>query len=185
MNQPALVSHQSFPYPTNKISFFRVHDKGRQDYLQTELERREAIKSKKKLLTTPTDNPNPLVLDCDSENFTGYACENYIVQSIMAYGKDGHYNIVTRPLLEDTEKMDVTLYVQLAEFLGLNFVDGSVQVSLYIDLYWNDELISWDSTKTDNINFVALPLNALWLVTFIDCLFIFAFVILLIINLKN
>ena len=83
-----------------------------------------------------TSLPVPLDLDCVSMNYTGYACENYMVQTILEYVSKGHYNTVTRPLLNQNDKVEVTTYIQLADLLDVNFVESTISVSTYIDSYW-------------------------------------------------
>ena len=93
----------------------------------------------RKLLTEDapsTSLPVPLDLDCVLMNYTGYACENYMVQTILDYVSKGHYNTVTRPLLNQSDKVQVSTYVQLADLLDVDFVESTMSISTYIDTYW-------------------------------------------------
>ena len=104
-----------------------------------------------------------LPIDCTQYGYTGYDCENYILNYLDEYiNTNKSYSDVTRPVLDKYKLLNVSMEVQMMELIDVNFAKGTVTTSILLDYYWQDELISWNSTLTDGITFIMVPTTLLF-----------------------
>ena len=72
------------------------------------------------------------------------------------------YDKTVRPVLNWTTLTTVDLHMSVIAILDFNDVEETIAMTAILELSWTDELLTWDSTKFDNLSHISVPQNDVW-----------------------
>ena len=78
-----------------------------------------------------------------------------------------HGNGMARPVAEVNKTLDVKLLFVINEFLGINELTGTMQVTAKIISTWQDDLLRWNPARFNNLKSVPLKSKDVFLPTII------------------
>uniref|UniRef100_A0A0N5B6R1 Neur_chan_LBD domain-containing protein n=1 Tax=Strongyloides papillosus TaxID=174720 RepID=A0A0N5B6R1_STREA len=67
-----------------------------------------------------------------------------------------------RPVHNDSLPTEVTVQFWLKQLLKVNERDQTIRLYLWLELYWKDEILTWNPTKYGNITEIHVPANKIW-----------------------
>ncbi|XP_046576130.1 neuronal acetylcholine receptor subunit alpha-7-like [Haliotis rubra] len=71
-------------------------------------------------------------------------------------------NVNVKPLLNQTETMHVNLSFNLVSITEFNEVDQRFSCNAWLDVYWKDELLVWNSSEYGDLKMVWPPNDKVW-----------------------
>ncbi|XP_046372590.1 neuronal acetylcholine receptor subunit alpha-7-like [Haliotis rufescens] len=71
-------------------------------------------------------------------------------------------NLNVKPLLDQTETMHVNLSFNLVSITEFNEVDQRFSCNAWLDVYWKDELLVWNSSEYGDLQMVWPPNDKVW-----------------------
>ncbi|XP_077375103.1 neuronal acetylcholine receptor subunit alpha-7-like isoform X4 [Festucalex cinctus] len=83
--------------------------------------------------------------------------ERRLFQELM---KD--YNNLERPVVNESQVLNVTVGINLVQIMGLDEVDQVLTTSVWLHLSWIDYNLQWDASKYNGIDLLRFPDNLLW-----------------------
>lgn len=103
-------------------------------------------------------------INCDAIGATGYACRNYMLAYLNEFVfVNGTYDQIQLPVPTSAGIPQVDLLVTFIDLLEIDVVTGTMTTSLFIDMFWNDEIIpQWNASLTDGIDELLVPNGLLW-----------------------
>mmetsp|Transcript_28570 Transcript_28570/g.53153 ORF Transcript_28570/g.53153 Transcript_28570/m.53153 type:complete len:491 (-) Transcript_28570:35-1507(-) len=127
-----------------------------------------------------SSNNESFTLDMNCDGMTTSDCLNYMQNYLFdhirvdrSYSKHNipvkqPYNKLNPPVEGDIyDTVKAGLLVTFHDLIAVDTVSGSVTLSFFVDLYWQDQLLTWNSSNTmDNAELV-LPLNMIWVPDFV------------------
>lgn len=141
------------------ISAHRYSPKVREKFNKKKEDRKRSMASLQSTQTYGLEDIN-----CDAIGATGYACRNYMLAYLNDYVvKNGTYNPIQLPVPENSDIPQVELLVTFMDLLEIDVVTGTMTTSLFIDMFWTDEIIpEWNVSLTDGIDELVVPNGLLW-----------------------
>ncbi|CEF62815.1 Neurotransmitter-gated ion-channel transmembrane domain and Neurotransmitter-gated ion-channel family and Neurotransmitter-gated ion-channel ligand-binding domain and Nicotinic acetylcholine-gated receptor, transmembrane domain-containing protein [Strongyloides ratti] len=67
-----------------------------------------------------------------------------------------------RPIHNDSLPIEVTIQFWLKQLLKVNEIDQTIRLYLWLELYWKDELLTWDPINYGNITEIHIPAIKIW-----------------------
>jgi hypothetical protein len=103
-------------------------------------------------------------MNCNALGLTGYACRNYMLAYLNEYVVlNGTYNPLQIPVPETLDVPQVELLITFMDLLDIDIVTGTMTASLFVDMFWEDEIIpEWNVSLTNGINELVVPNGLLW-----------------------
>lgn len=140
--------------------------------------RRELRESSIQSQSQSTSEEFSLDMQCDGKSPSD--CLNYMQNFVSDHiNVNREYNRQNIPVLLPYNKLDPPvegdlydtieseLLVTFHDLISVNTVDGYVTLSIFIDMYWRDELLNWNTSKTlDNAELVVSP-SLIWIPDFV------------------
>ena len=97
-------------------------------------------------------------LDMDCGTRVGYDCQLYIQDYLETYiNVNKSYNKLVRPVLREEDVLQVDISVTFVELLDIDTKTGTMTTYVFVDYFWNDAFLHWNSSLTDNDDFYAIP----------------------------
>lgn len=105
------------------------------------------------------------MLNMDCGDMTGYPCQLYMQQYLNTYVYvNRSYNKIILPVANDADKpLPIEVVVTFDDLVNVDIVSGTMSVSIFIDYFWPDAFFSWNSSLTDNDDFIVVPNDMLWI----------------------
>lgn len=108
---------------------------------------------------------NAPMLNMNCNNLTGYACELYILEYLNEYiYVNKSYNRLIVPTFNKSNRpIDVVIIITFVDLININTITGTITTSVFIDYFWNDCFMHWNSELTDGNNFILINNDLLWI----------------------
>ena len=72
------------------------------------------------------------------------------------------YEILTRPLLNNSEHVKVTIEFSLLTVHGLDMRNQELSSSADVSISWTDEFLKWNTTSYGGLDLIRVPLSKVW-----------------------
>uniref|UniRef100_A0A0N4ZXG7 Neur_chan_LBD domain-containing protein n=1 Tax=Parastrongyloides trichosuri TaxID=131310 RepID=A0A0N4ZXG7_PARTI len=73
-----------------------------------------------------------------------------------------NYHSEIRPILNDSKPTEVTIQFWLKQVLKVNERDQTIRLYLWLELYWIDEILTWNPLSYGNITEIHVPSSKIW-----------------------
>lgn len=114
-------------------------------------------------------------LDMRCDGLLSAECLNYMQNYVRdyinvdrKYSRDNipvklPYNKLDPPTEGDSyDTMEAEMLVTFHDLISVDTVSGSITLSIFMDLYWEDQLLSWNSSNTQGNAELILPVGMIW-----------------------
>jgi hypothetical protein len=86
----------------------------------------------------------------------------YDVQKVLLDKLLQNYSTNVRPVLNHLDTIEVSVNLILKSIIKYDEIAGILTISFGLDVYWNDEILTWDPTDFHGIAYVRLPPSGVW-----------------------
>ncbi|KAK3091505.1 hypothetical protein FSP39_020299 [Pinctada imbricata] len=87
----------------------------------------------------------------------------YITNTMKIYDKIfKDYNKLFRPILNESDVMNITVIFIPRGIVEFNEVEGSISVAMAIDIRWEDAFLNWNPGQYENVSTIILPDDKIW-----------------------
>ncbi len=94
-------------------------------------------------------------VDCDAMNITDESeCELYIRNSLESYIAEGKYSPSTIPVKSDGGPLETYVWMTFQSISGVSVIEGTISLSVFVDIVWFDAYLTWDPSLTLGIQSV-------------------------------
>lgn len=119
-----------------------------------------AIKTRK--LSSTQNEAVPLDMDCGDQ--TGYSCMLYIQNFLNTYvNVNRSYDKTILPVETNSDILDIEIVITFADLVDVDIIQGTMTTSIHINYLWKDAHMTWNSSLTDGVDFIPVPLDLLWM----------------------
>jgi hypothetical protein len=105
-----------------------------------------------------------LDVDCAAADMdsSSQLCYIHLLKQLNAFvTNDTQYNALAQPLLSDAP-MNMSIQMTFNSIQDVDQIAGTVTLSVYLDLLWNDSFISWDPSKVMNQTSADVDPSLVW-----------------------
>ncbi|XP_013406819.1 neuronal acetylcholine receptor subunit alpha-7 [Lingula anatina] len=76
--------------------------------------------------------------------------------------KNRSYNLLERPVKNESEALEVTFGLTLQQIIDVDEKNQVINTNIWLNLYWHDYTLTWNSSEYGGITSIRLPAKYLW-----------------------